>query len=226
MPRPQSSTMRALRCWAASGLLLVCTPLTLGGQSPAPSIPFTQAQAAEGGRVYTQKCAACHGTRLDDGAANPLSGPRFLSTWTAPARSLDDLFFIIRSTMPKNEGGTLTQSDYLAVLAYILDRNGYRPGSQALSADRTALASLRLTRPAAAAEDRKTPPPAYIAGDGGTSPRASGPTHEDLLGAANGRDWLMHTHDYSGTRYSPLAEITSANAPQLRAVCEIGRAHV
>src|SRR5262245_54614253 len=222
MLRPHSSkATRALRLIAAASITLMVTSgaPSLNGQAPGGNVPFTQGQAAEGGRVYGEKCAACHGARLDDGAAPPLAGPRFLETWTAPGRTLDDLFFIIRTTMPKNEAGTLTPAEYAAVLSHMLERNGYRPGDRALSTDQSALASLRLTRPAASAGGAKAPPPEYIAGTGGTTPRATGPTHEDLLAAATGRDWVMHTHDYSGTRHSPLTQITSANAHQLRAVC-------
>jgi alcohol dehydrogenase (cytochrome c) len=212
-----------------SGLLLAVSiaPALRGQQPQAPSerIPFTQAQATAGGRVYTQKCLTCHGNRLNDGAAPPLAGPKFIETWAAASRSLDDLFFIIRTTMPKNEGGTLPVADYTAVLAYILDRNGYPAGDRDLPSEENALARLQLTPPANATADTKEAP-AFIAGTGGTSPRATGPSHQDLLGSARGRDWLMHTHDYSGTRHSALTEITSANASRLRVAClyQVGEA--
>src|SRR3954452_6162148 len=210
---------------AGSPFLLAFASRRLDVQMPATGPPLTQAQAAEGSRIYTQRCAACHGPRLDDGAAPPLVGARFFEAWTAPSRTLDDLFFVTRTTMPKNEGGTLTSAQYLAVLAHMLERNGYSPSGRELSADQNALAALRLTRPTAAAE-KKAPPPDYIAGDGGTAPHASGPTHQDLLAAATGRDWLMHTHDYSSTRSSPLTQITTANVSQLKAVCayQVGEA--
>jgi alcohol dehydrogenase (cytochrome c) len=215
-----STVRRAAGCLAvvASSFLLKSAAPRLHGQAPPAAVPFTVEQATEGSRIYTEKCGSCHGARLDDGAAPPLVGRRFLETWTAPARTLDDLFFIIRTTMPKNEGGTLTSAQYLAVLAHMLERNGYPPNDRALSADQNALAALRLTRPAAAAGGPKAAPD-YIAGTGGTAPRASGPNHQDLLAAGSGRDWLMHTHDYAGTRFSTLTQITPANAPQLKAVC-------
>ena len=223
MPRLHASTASRADGFsaAAGGLLLTfLLPALFLAQAPAtPVVSFTQAQATEGGAVYTQQCASCHGARLDDGAAPPLIGQRFMESWSAPGRTLDDLFFIIRSTMPKNAGGTLTPAQYAAVLAHMLERNGYRAGDRALSTEQSALAALRLTRPTAGAAEKKLPAPSYIAGTGGTAPRASGPNHEDLLAAASGRDWLMHTHDYSGTRYSPLTQITSANASGLRAVC-------
>jgi alcohol dehydrogenase (cytochrome c) len=204
---------------ASIGLTVTFGARSLHGQAPGGTVPFKQAQASEGGRIYTQKCASCHGVRLDDGVAPPLVGAKFLDTWTAPGRTLDDLFFIIQTTMPKNEGGTLPLGQYVAVLAHMLERNGYRAGDRPLSTEQSALASLRLARPSASGDEKKAPPPDYIAGTGGTAPKATGPTHEELLSAATGRDWLMHTHDYSGTRYSPLTQITSANAHQLRPVC-------
>src|SRR5438093_13604473 len=87
---------------AASGFLLLMASIggTIAGQSPPSRIPFTQAQSTAGGRVYAQKCAACHGPQLTEGAAPALAGPKFMETWTAPGRTLDDLFFIIQSTMP------------------------------------------------------------------------------------------------------------------------------
>src|SRR6516225_7564788 len=158
MPRPNTSkTNHAVRfsaeAWAL-GLLLVASigPVLLGQAPAAPArVPFTQAQASTGSQVYTQKCASCHGARLDDGAAPPLSGARFLQKWTAAGRTVSDLFFIIQSTMPKNEGGTLSSSEYVSVLAHVLARNGYTAGDRELSADRDALSALRLTAPAAAA---------------------------------------------------------------------------
>jgi alcohol dehydrogenase (cytochrome c) len=181
-------------------------------------VSFTQAQATAGGQVYTQKCASCHGARLDDGAAPPLAGPRFLQSWTAPNRTAADLFFIISTTMPKNEGGTLTPAEYASVVAHVLARNGYAAGDRELPTEQSALSALKLTPPSDAAAD-KAAAPEYIAGTGGITPRASGPKHEDLLAAAKGRDWLMHTHDYSGTRFSPLNQITTANVSRLHVVC-------
>jgi PQQ-dependent dehydrogenase (methanol/ethanol family) len=224
MPRPTASPFTrpvfSAVAWAFGLLLAAALSPALGGQTPSARAPFTQAQATAGATVYTQKCASCHGTRLDDGAAPPLIGSRFIQNWTTPARTLDDLFFIIRSTMPKNAGGTLSSTEYVAVLAHLLASNGYAAGDRELTADSSALSAIRLQAPLAAAAEKNLPPPEFIAGDGGTAPRASGPKHEDLLAAAGkSRDWLMHTHDYSGTRFSPLNQITVANVARLHAVC-------
>lgn len=53
-----------------------------------------------------------------------------------------------------------------------------------------------------------------------TSPLGKGPTSEDLIRAAEeGSQWLYHTRDYAGTRYSPLNQIDRNNAVNLRPVC-------
>jgi mono/diheme cytochrome c family protein len=159
------------RSFVAAFLTIAAIPLMLRGQAPPSAIPFTQAQATAGARVYEQKCASCHGVKLDDGQAPPLAGPKFLDMWTAPGRTLDELLFITRSTMPKNEAGTLTSADYVSVVAYMLERNGVTAGDRPLPADVNALAAFRLTRPSSAAQDKKAPAPAYIAGTGGLTPR-------------------------------------------------------
>src|SRR5262249_40994355 len=219
-PTKQGARASAL-AWASVLLLIASISPAMRGQAPAaPRIPFTQAQSMAGGRLYAQRCASCHGGGLADGGAPPLSRARVLSTWTAPGRTLDDLFFIIQSTMPKNEGGTLSSAEYASVLAYILERNGYSASDRELTPDRATLSALRLTPATGTSQDKKGPPPDFIAGTGGTAPHASGPKHEDLVAATeHSRDWLLHTHDYSGTRYSPLSQITTTNVSRLHAVC-------
>jgi alcohol dehydrogenase (cytochrome c) len=51
-------------------------------------------------------------------------------------------------------------------------------------------------------------------------PLGTGPTFEELQRAADdGSNWLYHTHDYAGTRYSPLEQINRQNAVSLAPVC-------
>ncbi|HEY6255181.1 MAG TPA: PQQ-binding-like beta-propeller repeat protein [Xanthobacteraceae bacterium] len=48
----------------------------------------------------------------------------------------------------------------------------------------------------------------------------TGPTQAELDGAAASRqNWLYASHDYAGTRFADLKQITPANAAKLRAVC-------
>jgi alcohol dehydrogenase (cytochrome c) len=179
---------------------------------------FTEAQAKAGEAVYAKACAGCHGANLTGGSAPPLAGPAFARSWGDPRITLDDLFFIIRTTMPPNNVAALSPADRAAVFAHMLRTNGYAPGSVALTSESPQLRSERLQVTAAPVEIRKEPP-AFIAGTGTVPAADLGPNQATLNEAERSTDWLLHNHDYSGTRHSPLTEITPANASQLSPAC-------
>jgi len=192
----------------------------------AARVQFTKAQVDAGEAVYAETCSSCHGTRLDDGIAIPLIGPTFAQNWANGSKTLDDLYYIVRNTMPKNKGRTLPDADYLAVTAYMLQRNGHVAGDTPLRGERAQLAQVRLPAPPGAAADARLaagarrPAPDFVRGGDSLTPQGVGPTQQQLLSAASdGRNWLSHTRDYAGTRYSPLAQVTSANASELRPSC-------
>lgn len=66
-------------------------------------------------------------------------------------RSALDLFERIRLTMPANTPGRLSQGTDASTLASLLTVNGMPAGTRRLSTDSSALASIRLTFPEAAA---------------------------------------------------------------------------
>ncbi|MBS1239684.1 MAG: methanol dehydrogenase large subunit protein [Proteobacteria bacterium] len=81
------------------------------------------AGAANGRAVYAENCAACHGEALDGaGEAPPLSGPAFAANWKG--RPVTELLAKVR-TMPPGGGGSLPESDYRALVAYLLEANGF-----------------------------------------------------------------------------------------------------
>jgi alcohol dehydrogenase (cytochrome c) len=121
--------------------------------------------------------------------------------------------------MPEGEVGLLSQAEYLAVLAYLLERNGYAAGASELTADAAVLRSIPV-RSARAALAPADAPPAFVRGPRGLLPRASGPTQAELNAAgANGRDWLYHTGNYAGTRFTKLDQIGTDNVAQLVPSC-------
>jgi alcohol dehydrogenase (cytochrome c) len=62
--------------------------------------------------------------------------------------------------------------------------------------------------------------PEFQEGPRGRTPKTTGPTQAELLAAeANGRDWLLASHDYSGTRYSNLKQINAGNLSRLHVAC-------
>jgi len=103
---------------------------------------YTPEQAAQGRRLYRQECDPCHGTDLGGGAGPSLVGEDFIATWEGPARTLQDLYQVLRTTMPPRRAQRLPEATHLAVLAYILERNGLPPGSSELTAE--ALPNYRL----------------------------------------------------------------------------------
>jgi alcohol dehydrogenase (cytochrome c) len=189
-------------------------------QEGTPAV-FTAAQAERGKSVYRAECAECHGVELNDGDLAPLAGPAFLNTWARPDRSLADLYYITRSTMPRTAAGSLSEREYTDVLAYILERNGYPAGDAPLTGDQAALGEVHLTSaPMADAARAKAPLPEFIVGEKGLEPIGAGPTQGELLAADdNTSDWLYHTHDYTGRRYVDLSEITPANVGRLQVAC-------
>src|SRR5262245_61556141 len=180
---------------------------------------FTDAQAKSGEAVYVRACAACHGRTLGGGAAPPLTGPALARSWSDPRVTLDDLFFVMRTTMPPRQSNSLSADERVAVFAYVLSANGYPTGTTALTTNTAALKDLHLSVAAAAPAVARSEPPAFVPGVAGASPAAGGPDQAALNAAASSTDWLVHNHDYSGARYSPLDQITPANASRLVPAC-------
>jgi alcohol dehydrogenase (cytochrome c) len=102
---------------------------------------FSAAQAAAGRAVYARSCAACHGARFEPAPGTPpLQGAAFLANWRG--RTLGELHAKVR-TMPPGAAGSLPARDYLAVLAYLLEANGF-PAGQPLPGEEAALGGIAL----------------------------------------------------------------------------------
>lgn len=213
----------------AVAIVLAATVTVAMGKGTKQMPLFTQQQVAQGKKLYAAKCAMCHGETLQGGAASPLAGPAFAAAWTRTGLvgdwansqfTVEDLDFIIRTTMPKGSAGQMASDDYTAVLTYILQQNGYEAGSTTpLRAGSPRMKQARL-RFGIAKELAAAPPPLRVEGDASAVPKVGGPTQEELIRAADStRNWLYHTHDYSGSRYAALAQVNERNAGQLRPVC-------
>ena len=89
---------------------------------------YTAAQAARGSKVYETQCATCH--REQNGVAPVLAGERF--TRTFGDATLESLFTTIKTTMPRTAPGSLTDSDYVDIVAHLLRANSYPDGMNEL----------------------------------------------------------------------------------------------
>ena len=101
---------------------------------------FTEAQATRGQAVYSGACGICHGRRLngapddpDMRSSPPLARARFLRVWEG--LSLGTLAAYTRATMPEDNPDSLTQQEYVDVIAYQLSVGGIPAGDDELQPD-------------------------------------------------------------------------------------------
>ncbi len=93
---------------------------------------YTMVQAKRGRSVYEARCGSCHRADLGGFSGPPLKGDLFMDRWRE--FHLNVLFDLIKNTMPADNPGTLSEADYLAVTAYLLEANGIAPGTKTLTA--------------------------------------------------------------------------------------------
>lgn len=105
---------------------------------------YTEAQAEAGHTLFDAKCSICHGDTLQGKAGPALAGQQFLSVSQYQQLNADYLFRFMSKHMPQNAPGSLSQTQYLDALAYILKVNGYASGKQPLTADDKRLAAIKI----------------------------------------------------------------------------------
>ena len=201
----------------AAGLLIFAlfSSAVFAADAPA-SGTFTEAQFDSGEALYQQRCSLCHGTQLDSAAAPELVGATFRKSWSRMGVSVGELFNLILTSMPPSAPGSLSDSEGLDVLAFILGSNNVLQGSEELKDDYDYLSAIPLSRGDEVLDSAST----FIEGEYGIEPSGTGPSFDELLAAAdNSQDWLYHNQNYQGTRYSELVEIDTSNANNLQQVC-------
>jgi len=125
---------------AAVILLVLCIPSVYAQpQGSARTVldgVYTEQQAARGKTSYTAVCSVCHGKSLEGISAPALTGDRFIERWREGM--LDGFYDFIRQNMPpgrQGRPGPIPDHDYLDILTYILNMNGYRGGTTELTPD-------------------------------------------------------------------------------------------
>jgi alcohol dehydrogenase (cytochrome c) len=182
---------------------------------------YSRAQARRGEALYDKFCAGCHGFKLEGNIASALAGEQFMKKWGRGQRTVDDLYHITRTQMPEGRPSSLTPQQYIDIVAYMLERNGYRSGEQELPAEPATLKKIvikpqdtsgKVIAETGGAEAGKLSP--------APSPNGKGPTQMELNAAyENSTDWLMSNHDYSGQRFVDLKQINPQNVASLRPTC-------
>jgi PQQ-dependent dehydrogenase (methanol/ethanol family) len=209
--------------WRAAGALGALALLMTGAVVSAQgSGGYTQAQASAGATVYASRCAVCHGTNLQGGAGPALTGSAFKTSINASYKTAGELLDFISKQMPADAPGTLSAEQYANVTAYLISQNGYAAGSTPLSAANAGSVKLAGAMMAAAAPAPKVeivrgaaPITKSFASIGGNVAIS-----DSMIagGWSNPQDWLVNGRTWDNDRYSPLAQITTANVGSLAPV--------
>jgi mono/diheme cytochrome c family protein len=142
--RPHAGAMAAasaptLLWWLAAGggALLAGAPSLAQAQGPTSTRQgvYTADQATKGRQVFNGNCLGCHTTATHMGAA-------FENKWFG--RPLFDLYDYVSQMMPKAAPGSLTEDEYVWLVAYILRLNGMPAGRAPLEADPARLKAVRI----------------------------------------------------------------------------------
>lgn len=99
---------------------------------------FTAAQAKRGEAEYAANCAECHEGADVDGPS--LEGTPFIERWRED--DLDVLFTYLKTRMPADKPGKLSDEVYIDVLAHLLQRNDYPAGATELTAEKLGATKL------------------------------------------------------------------------------------
>ena len=154
-PRPRDCPACHARSWHAAPIRL-CVALAflsawLLGDAGATAQQsrttwtgvYSGAQVANGEAIYLDRCSGCHQPDLSGGEDAPeLAGSQFGGTWNN--RTLGELFERLQRSMPQDEPGSLTTTEYVQLIAFLLDRNGFPEGVSALPHQPEALRNIRF----------------------------------------------------------------------------------
>lgn len=94
---------------------------------------YTEEQAAQGDELFQVECAACH-------PPTEFSGRAFEVAWDDTP--VWDLYQLVATTMPQDRPGSLSEEEYAAVIAYILELNRFPPGEEELSSHQDTLSAI------------------------------------------------------------------------------------
>lgn len=119
-------------------LIMGAGPVRAQAGEPSRSVAdgvYAEAQAERGQTTFSEVCANCH-------SSGQFAGSAFQSMWAG--RNVRSLFRLLRTTMPYDNPGGLTRDEYAAIIAYILEVNGYPPGPSELPTGDDELRQIRF----------------------------------------------------------------------------------
>ena len=130
-------------------VLLLCAGLAVSAEPP--QTVFTAEQAAAGQTTYEEFCIGCHMADLGgQNEALPLKGTHFVESWGR--KTTRDLFAFVSTSMPPGQS-ILAESQYLGLVAYLLQSNGAPAGPNELKATTAVSVGSIVPPPKAEAHD-------------------------------------------------------------------------
>ena len=224
----------ALKFWS---LLFLLSSTVLSGQE-LQQASYSADQAARGAALYQQNCAACHLANLTGSFEAPnLADTSFRSNWAN--RRVEEFVDLLQRTMPPQAPGSLDQSQYLDISAFLLEANNIGASATALSLSAGNVLFLDTEAGTAGVLEQRTPFP----GRAGTVPspgtRNSVPEIATIYQSERARtrsfepvnrfrnvsneelanppaaDWTYWRRSPQSQGYSPLDQITTDNVGQL-----------
>ena len=185
-----------------SRLCLAASLTAIASVGPA----FAAEDVGAGQEIYQAQCSACHSNQP---GVNGI-GPSLAGVAGRKAGSLPGFHYT-----PAISGSGLTW-DAKTFIQFLADPTKLVPGTAmtVMVPDETGRANLFAYLATLKDTTAETKP------SGPAVPKITGPTQAELDEAAAATDaWLYASHDYAGTRFVDLNQITPANAKNLRPVC-------
>lgn len=180
---------------------------------------YSTEQAAQGGALFKQKCAVCHGAKLQGGAGPALVGNQFFLRYGG--KPVSALWSIVHTEMPLNAPGTLSETQSLAIVAFILQQNAFPAGPSPIVGhyDITRIIPAAAPGAGAAAETAASAEPVPMVVK---QPSTNAPSQQELENAdADASNWLTYGKGYRNARFSTLSDITTANVSRIKPVCSV-----
>ncbi|MGI9327545.1 MAG: PQQ-binding-like beta-propeller repeat protein [Pseudomonadales bacterium] len=197
---------------AALGLLLFASAVAQSASE----------QAQQGGELYANHCATCHGADLRGSAhGSELTGSTFVNQWGQKHHL--DLLRYNQENMPPGSSQALSQAEHLAVIAFILTSNGADLPETALSTT-----TARLIATGAAVGDAGEAFDSWGSADSideiaksrsafnNQNVESFAPVSQDMLNQPPPGDWLSWRRTLDGQGYSPLKQINRRNVKKLK----------
>ena len=134
--------------YARGSVLAVVTVMAVTASAQQDGIwsgVYTSGQAQRGKEVFDKSCSNCHNQDLKGSVRAPaLRGDGFLANWLNS--SVNTLYTKLRFSMPATYPDTVSDSDKLLVLAYLLQVNGFPAGSGELEQEEEKLDAIQIVK--------------------------------------------------------------------------------